>query len=166
MDELVPNEEYAMAAVIGGDNSLIEKICSDLEKEGKFVVPANYNCSSQTVISGNLNAVDEAIDKLKAEGIRKVIKLKTSGPFHTKKLIEAKNAIEKELEKVEFKEPTSLVIKNIDGKTYSKDDDIKDVLKNHIVSPVRFDKAIKLLEEKGIEEYIEIGPRKNIIRFY
>ena len=101
MGNLLPKEEYAMAAIIGLEVNKIEEICEKLNEQGKFVVPANYNCSVQTAISGETNAIDEAIELLKQAGAKRAIKLKTSGPFHTVKLQEAKNAYEKELEKYE-----------------------------------------------------------------
>ena len=164
MGNLVPNEEFSMAAVIGLESSKIEEICHQISG---FVVPANYNYSKQTVISGNTLAVDEAIEKLKQAGAGRVVKLNTSGPFHTAKLNEAKKAFEKDLQKVEFHmeniDDTGAngnvrVIKNTDGTFYKKDDNIKEILANHIVSPVRFDKAIQLMNEQGIEEFVEVGP--------
>ena len=170
MGNLLPKEEYAMAAVIGLESSKIEEICNKLQEQGKFVVPANYNCSVQTAISGETDAIDEAIELLKAAGAKRAIKLKTSGPFHTRKLEEAKKAYEKELENVEFSvlplnEQKVKVIKNLDGTYYKPEDNVKDVLANHIISPVRFDKAIQLMKNEGIEEYIEIGPGKVLTGF-
>lgn len=167
MGNLIPASEYEMAAVIGLDVSKIEDICSELKSQGKFVVPANYNCSSQTVVSGEKIAVEEAIEKLKSAGAKRVIPLKTSGPFHTEKLIEASKVFEKELENVRFNldKENIKVIKNIDGTYYNKNDNIKEILEKHIISPVRFDKAIKLMQEEKVDEYVEIGPRKNFNRF-
>ena len=167
MGNLIPASEYEMAAVIGLDVSKIEDICSELKSQGKFVVPANYNCSSQTVVSGEKIAVEEAIEKLKSAGAKRVIPLKTSGPFHTEKLLEASKVFGKELENIKFNlDETSVeVIKNIDGTYYNNNDNIKEILEKHIISPVRFDKAIKLMQEEKVDEYVEIGPRKNFNRF-
>ena len=165
MGTCVPKEEFKMAAVIGAQSSIIEKVCENLNKKGMFVVPANYNYSGQTVISGNKEAVEEAIKLLNDEGIRKIIELKTSGPFHTEKLLEAKQLFEKELEKVSFMEGKVPVIKNIDGSIYTNNDNMKEILAKHIVSPVRFDKAIKLMEDNDIDTYIEIGPGRALSGF-
>ena len=165
MGNIIPNEEFSMAAVIGFDTQKIEEICESLRNNGKFVVPANYNYSGQTVISGNADAVDICIEKLNEAGARKVKKLKTSGPFHTKKLEEARKEYEKELAKIEFKKGNINVIKNLDGSYYTENDNMKEVLSNHIVSPVRFDKAIKLMQQEGIEEYVEIGPGRALTGF-
>lgn len=167
MGNFLPNENFSMAAVIGAETSLIEKVCLNLETEGKFVVPANYNCSSQTVISGNKEAVEDAIKILKEKGIRKIVPLKTSGPFHTKKLEKAKELYTKELEKVEFNTENikADVIKNIDGTIYNKNDDFVSVLSNHIVSPVRFDKALELMKKERVNRFIEIGPGRTMSNF-
>ena len=165
MGNIIPNEEFSMAAVIGFDTQKIEEICESLRNNGKFVVPANYNYSGQTVISGDADAVDICIEKLNEAGARKVKKLKTSGPFHTKKLEEARKEYEKELAKIEFKKGNINVIKNLDGSYYTENDNMKEVLSNHIVSPVRFDKAIKLMQQEGIEEYVEIGPGRALTGF-
>ena len=165
MGHIIPDEEFSMAAIIGFETQKIEEVCKELKENGNFVIPANYNYSLQTVISGNASAVDMAIEKLKEYGAKRIIKLKTSGPFHTEKLNDARKEYEKELDKVEFKEGKIKVIKNIDGNFYSKNDNMKEILSKHIVSPVRFDKAIELMKQEGIEEYIEIGPGKSLTGF-
>lgn len=165
MGNYIPDEKYLMAAVIGMDSEKIEEICNELKKENKFVVPANYNCSVQTAISGEETAVKEAMEKLKEAGAKRVIPLKTSGPFHTIKLEKAKEAYSKELENIKFNNSNIKVIKNIDGTFYNENDDIKNILANHIISPVRFDKTMKLMMQEGIEEYVEIGPGKTLTGF-
>lgn len=166
MGNLLPNETYAMAAVIGLDSEKIEEVCKEISKEDKFIVIANYNCSVQTVISGEEEAIEEAMEKLKEVGAKRVLKLNTSGPFHTIKLEKAKEAYEKELETVSFQVSDKVkVIKNIDGSYYHVNDNIKEILANHIISPVRFDKAIKLMEEEQVEEYVEIGPGRTLTGF-
>ena len=170
MGNLLPKEEYSMAAVIGLESSKIEEICNKLQEKGKFVVPANYNCSVQTAISGETEAIDEAIELLKQAGAKRAIKLKTSGPFHTIKLQQAKEAYEKELENIEFSllpenEQKVKVIKNLDGTYYKKGDNIKEILAKHIISPVRFDKAIELMKKEQVDEYVEIGQGKVLTGF-
>lgn len=166
MGNFLPEEEYSMAAIIGLESSKIEEICRQIRREGKFVVPANYNCSSQTAISGTSEAIDFAIDELKKAGAKRVIKLKTSGPFHTEKLQTASKLFGKELNKVNFEQGKGVkVIKNIDGKIYTNQDNLSEILSKHIVSPVRFDKAIQLMKKQGITRFIEIGPGKTLTSF-
>ena len=166
MGNYLPKEEYSMAAVIGLESEKIEQVCNEIKAQGKFIVPANYNCSVQTAVSGTTEAIDIAIEKLKQAGARKVVKLKTSGPFHTEKLQKASEMFSKELKKVEFKKGNGTkVIKNLDGEFYTEKDNLKEILSKHIISPVRFDKAIELMKKENVERYIEIGPGKVLTGF-
>lgn len=165
MQNFIPQEKFAMSAVLGLKSDKIEEICKEFVSNGKFVVPANYNCQLQTVISGEESVILEITEKLKEKGAKRVIPLNTSGPFHTVKLEEAKEKYSKELEKVKFNIGNIKVIKNIDGKFYSKQDNIKEILAKHIISPVRFDKAIETMEQEKVEEYVEIGPGKALTGF-
>lgn len=165
MGSFLPEGKFEMAAVIGLDSSIIEDVCEKIRSNGKFVVPANYNYSDQTVISGESEGIEEAIKELNNLNAKRVIKLKTSGPFHTEKLNKARELFSKELEKVSFSINENKVIKNIDGDFYKKDDNIKDILANHIVSSVRFDKAIKKMKSEGIDTFVEIGPGKALSGF-
>ena len=166
MENLLPNQKFSMAAIIGLDAEKIEEVCQEIAKENKFIVVANYNCSVQTVISGQEDAIEEAMKILKAQGAKRAMKLNTSGPFHTIKLEKAKEAYEKELVNIDFHLNTKVkVIKNIDGTYYTENDNIKEILANHIISPVRFDKAIQLMEQEKVEEYLEIGPGRTLTGF-
>lgn len=163
MGNYLPNENYEMSAVIGLESERIEEICNNVEE---FVVPANYNSKMQTVISGSRKGIEEATEKLKEAGAKKIVKLKTSGPFHTIKLERAKEMYEKELQKIEFKSGNQIkVVRNIDGEIYKSTDDFKDILARHIISPVRFDKIIDQLKKEKIERVVEIGPGKVLTGF-
>lgn len=166
MGNMLPDEKFSMSAIIGLDSEKIEIVCQEISKQNKFLVVANYNCSVQTVISGEEDAINVAMERLKEEGAKRTIKLNTSGPFHTIKLEKAKQAYEKELENINFNVNSKIkVIKNIDGTYYNGKDNIKEILANHIISPVRFDKAIKLMEKENVEEYVEIGPGRTLTGF-
>ena len=130
-----------------------------------FIVPANYNYSNQTVVSGSKEAIELASNLFKENGAKKVVTLKTSGPFHTKALEDAKNEYIQDLEKVHFQKGTTNVIKNIDGTFYKDTDDMVEILSKHIVSPVRFDKAIKLMKDENVNTFVEIGPGKALTGF-
>ena len=165
MQHKLPEGEYSMLAVIGLEASKIEEICQKLNEEGKFITPANYNYSNQTVVSGRKETIEQASAIFKENGAKKVVELKTSGPFHTKALEDAKNEYIQDLEKVHFRKGTTNVIKNIDGTFYKDTDDMVEILAKHIVSPVRFDKTIKLIKAEGIDTFVEIGPGKSLTGF-
>ena len=163
MQDLCPDGEWSMAAIMGLDESTINKICDNIT-EG-FVTPANFNCPGQIVISGEKNAVIEAIEKCKISGAKRAIELNTSGPFHTCKLKEASEALAKELEQVELRQFDTQVVKNIDGKFYETQDNVKEILANHIINPVRFADGLQTMIDMGIDTFIEIGPGKTLSGF-
>lgn len=165
MQHKLPKGEYSMLAIIGLESSKIEEICNTLRDKGMFIYPANYNYSNQTVVSGSQKAIEIASEIFKQNGAKKVVILKTSGPFHTKALEDAKNEYIKDLEKIKFEKGTTKVIKNIDGTFYNDTDDMVEILSNHIISPVRFDKAIKLMKDENIDTFVEIGPGKTLTGF-
>ncbi len=152
-----------MAAIMGLDDEKVEEICKKV-KSG-FVSPANYNSKGQVVVSGEESAVTEAAEIAKEFGARKVMILNTQGPFHTEKLIDSSIALRKELDNVHFKDFNSKVIKNLDGTEYLRNDDIKDILSRHIVSPVRLKNGLERILKAGYDTFIEVGPRQNFIRF-
>lgn len=167
MGNKVEPGNYSMAAIIGLDSKIIEEVCAEIAAKGMFISPANYNYSGQTVISGDEEAINLAIEALKEKGAKRALKLATGGPFHTTKLNEAKELYTEKLKKVKFntEAPKAKVIKNLDGTFYNENDDMVDVLSRHIVSSVRFDKAIKTMQDYGIDTYVEIGPGKTLTGF-
>lgn len=165
MQNMVPDGNWAMAAIIGLEDSEVEDACNQARNNG-FVVPANYNCPKQVVISGEKEAVLLAMKICKEKGARLVRELKTGGPFHTEKLKSASEALYNELKKVEIKNIGEIsVVKNIDGKIYNENDDIKNILSKHITNPVRFKEDIQEMLDNGIDTFIEIGPGKVLSGF-
>lgn len=162
MQNLCPEGNWSMAAILGLDENTVTKICK--ETEG-FVVPANFNCLGQIVISGEKEAVNKAMENMKNAGAKRALELKTSGPFHTEKLEKASNELRKELKKITINNFNHKVIKNIDGKEYKETDDIKDILAKHITNPVRFEQGIQTMLDMGIDTFIEIGPGKTLASF-
>ncbi len=167
MGNKIETGNYSMAAIIGLDSKIIEEVCSEIAEKGMFISPANYNYSGQTVISGDEEAINLAIEDLKEKGAKRALKLATGGPFHTTKLNEAKELYTEKLKEIKFntEAPKAKVIKNLDGTFYNENDDMVDVLSRHIVSSVRFDKAIKTMQDYGIDTYVEIGPGKTLTGF-
>ena len=143
MQNLLPEGDWAMAAILGLEDEKVEEVCKKVV-DG-FVVPVNYNTQGQVVISGEKTAVEQAEIIAKEMGARKVRILKTSGPFHTKKLIEASNALRKDLEKININKFKTKVVKNINGDIYKDEENIKDILAEHMISPVKFSKCLETI---------------------
>lgn len=163
MQELAPEGDWSMAAIIGLEDDIVEEACNKVEKG--FVRAVNYNCPGQVVVSGEKDAVLRAMEIAKELGARKTIELKTSGPFHTEKLIEASKALREELEKIDFAKCEIPVIKNLNGERYNENDDMVDILSNHVINPVKFRKSIETMLSMGIDTFVEIGPGKTLSGF-
>ena len=163
MQELAPAGDWSMAAIIGLEDDKVEEACNKVGKG--FVRAVNYNCPGQVVVSGEKEAVLRAMEIAKELGARKTIELKTSGPFHTEKLIEASKALREELEKIDFAKCEIPVIKNLNGEPYNENDDMVDILSNHVINPVKFRKSIETMLSMGIDTFVEIGPGKTLSGF-
>ncbi len=163
MQELVPEGQWSMAAIMGMTEEQVQEVCQRVTNG--FVVPANFNTTGQIVISGEKEAVEQAEIIAKEIGAKKVRVLKTAGPFHTRKLIQASEALRKELEHITINDFEIPVVKNLDGKIYQKQEDVKDILARHIISPVRFSKGLETMLEEGIDTFVEIGPGKTLSGF-
>lgn len=163
MQDLAPKGKWAMAAIIGLEDDKVEEACIKV-KDG-FVRAVNYNCPGQVVISGEKEAVANAMEIAKELGARKAIELKTSGPFHTEKLKEASKELRKELEKINFNNCNIPVVKNFDGEPYKENDDMVEILSNHVINPVRFRKSLETMLQMGIDTFVEIGPGKTLSGF-
>lgn len=163
MQDLAPKGDWSMAAIIGMEDNLVEEACLKVEKG--FVKAVNYNCPGQVVVSGEKEAVLRAMEIAKEMGARKAIELKTSGPFHTEKLKEASDELRKALKEVPFNKCKIQVIKNLDGTPYNDNDDMVDILANHVINPVKFRKSIETMLDMGVDTFIEIGPGKTLSGF-
>lgn len=163
MQNLAPEGNWAMAAIIGLEDNQVEEACSKVT-DG-FVKAVNYNCPGQVVVSGEKDAVVKAMENAKELGAKRVIELKTSGPFHTEKLQAASAELKKELEKVNFQTFEIPVIKNYNGEKYKAEDNMVEILASHVVNPVKFGKSIETMLEMGVDTFIEIGPGKTLSGF-
>lgn len=164
MQDSLPEGNWSMAAIIGLDDTTIEETCKKVTKG--FVVPANYNCQGQVAISGEKEAVSEAMELLKEAGAKRAIELKTSGPFHTEKLKEASSKLAEALKEITINPiGTKKVFKNIDAMPYTNSDDVKQILANHVINPVKFKSTIENMVAEGVDTIIEIGPGKVLSGF-
>lgn len=163
MQNLTPKGNWKMAAILGLEDNLVIEACNKVNTG--FVKPANFNTVGQVVISGEEKAVEEASSYAKDLGARKVTLLNTAGPFHTEKLKDCSFALKEELNKTNVECKESKVIKNIDGSNYKVDDDVKVILSEHIMNPVKFSTCLDTMYKNGIDTFIEVGPGKTLSGF-
>ena len=155
--EAVPS---TMAAIVGLADDKIEEICAEVSKPGCVVVPANYNCPGQLVISGNIEAINEACEKLKAAGAKRALPLKVGGAFHSPLMQPAKDELEAAIEKTEIHAPKCPVYQNVDGKPHTDPTDIKKNLIAQLTSSVRWTECVKNMIADGADDFTECGPGK------
>ena len=149
-----------MAAIVGLADEKIEEICAEVNKEGNVVVPANYNCPGQLVISGNVEAINEACEKLKAAGAKRALPLKVGGAFHSPLMQPAKDELQAAIEKTEFSAPQCPVYQNVDGKPHTDPADIKANLIAQLTSSVRWTSCVQNMIADGADDFTECGPGK------
>lgn len=149
-----------MAAIVGMADDKIEAICAEVSKEGCVVVPANYNCPGQLVISGNIEAINEACAKLKEAGAKRALPLKVGGAFHSPLMQPAKDELQAAIEKTSFSTPKCPVYQNVDGKPHTNPDEIKANLIAQLTSSVRWTQCVQNMIADGATEFTECGPGK------
>ena len=147
-----------MAAIIGLDDEKVEEICNEISKEGDIVQAANYNCPGQVVISGSIEGINKACEKLKEAGAKRALPLSVSGAFHSPFMQPAKEELEAAINATEFSVPRCPVYQNVDGKPYTSPQEIKENLIAQLTAPVRWTKAIGQMIADGASEFIECGP--------
>ncbi|HEM2813981.1 TPA: ACP S-malonyltransferase [Streptococcus suis] len=162
METAAPAGTGKMVAVLNTDVNLIEEICSKVTSG--IVSPANYNTPAQIVIGGEVAAVDEAVELLKEAGVKRMIPLNVSGPFHTALLRPASEQLAQALEEVEFADFQVELVGNTEAKVMKKED-IKSLLTRQVMEPVRFYESIATMQEAGVTNFIEIGPGKVLSGF-
>ncbi|MBS8056448.1 ACP S-malonyltransferase [Streptococcus suis] len=162
METAAPAGTGKMVAVLNTDVNLIEEICSKVTSG--IVSPANYNTPAQIVIGGEVAAVDEAVELLKEAGVKRMIPLNVSGPFHTALLRPASEQLAQALEQVEFADFQVELVGNTEAKVMKKED-IKFLLTRQVMEPVRFYESIATMQEAGVTNFIEIGPGKALSGF-
>ena len=147
-----------MAAIIALPDETIEQICEEISTEGNVVVPANYNCPGQVVISGNVEAVKTACAKLKEAGAKRALPLAVSGAFHSPCMEPARQELAAAIEQTEFKEPICPVYQNVDALPHTDPEEIKANLLKQLTASVRWTQEVKQMIADGAEEFIECGP--------
>lgn len=163
METAAPSGLGKMVAVMNTDASLIEEVCEQASQKG-IVSPANYNTPSQIVIGGEVAAVDEAVAILKDRGVKRMIPLNVSGPFHTALLKEASDKLSEALEQVSFQSFKIPLIGNTEAKVMNEQS-VKTLLARQVMEPVRFYESIETMKNLGLTRVIEIGPGKVLSGF-
>ena len=150
-------QKSTMAAVLGLEDSIVEKVCDSIEG---VVVAANYNCPGQLVISGEINAINEACEKLKENGARRALVLPVGGAFHSPLMNPAKEELEKAINNTIFHKPSCPIYQNVTASAVMDENEIKNNLISQLTSPVRWTHTIQQMIEDGASEFIEVGPGK------
>ncbi|MFS1663289.1 ACP S-malonyltransferase [Streptococcus sp. zg-JUN1979] len=163
MEQAAPCGSGKMVAVLNTSPELIQKACDEASHLGVVAI-ANYNTPQQLVIGGQVEAVDEARRLLTQAGVKRMIPLKVSGPFHTALLQPASQQLAKELEKVVFDDFECPLVGNTEAKVMLKEE-AADLLARQVMEPVRFYDSIACLKDLGMTEVIEIGPGKVLSGF-
>lgn len=163
MSEAAPQGVGKMVAVMNAPIETIEEACQKASALG-IVSPANYNTPQQIVIGGEVAAVDQAVDYLTAAGVKRMIPLNVSGPFHTALLKPAADQLKEVLAQTPFSEMRIPVISNTTAQIMPQTE-VKNLLEKQVMSPVRFYESMATLKALGIEQIVEIGPGKVLSGF-
>ena len=150
-------QKSTMAAVLGLEDSIVEKVCDSVDG---VVVAANYNCPGQLVISGEINAINEACEKLKENGARRALVLPVGGAFHSPLMNPAKEELEKAINNTIFHKPSCPIYQNVTASAVMDENEIKNNLISQLTSPVRWTHTIQQMIDDGASEFIEVGPGK------
>jgi [acyl-carrier-protein] S-malonyltransferase len=149
-----------MAAIIALPDEKVEEICAEISTEGNIVIPANYNCPGQLVISGNVDAINLACGKLKEAGAKRALPLPVSGAFHSPFMQPAKDELQAAIEKTEVKTPKCPIYQNVDAMPHTDPAEIKQNLIAQLTSSVRWTKSVQNMIADGATEFTECGPGK------
>lgn len=150
-----------MAAVIALPDETIEATCAEVSAEGNgVVVPANYNCPGQLVISGNVDAVNAACEKLKAAGAKRALVLPVGGAFHSPLMQPAAEELQKAIEEVDFLTPRCPIYQNVDAQAHTDAAEIKKNLMAQLTASVKWTQEVNNMVEAGATEFTECGPGK------
>ncbi len=158
MQEAVPEGKGLMAAILGLERTRVDEICLSL-KSG-YAFPANYNCPGQIVISGEKDAVEEAINLCKLAGAKRAVPLTVSVPSHCKLMEDASQRLSEILETLILKEPKIPFISNTEANFIKNAEDIKKSLIQQLNNPVLWEDSVRLMKDSGVSLFIEIGPGK------
>ena len=148
-------EPSTMAAIIGLPDEKVEEICNGISE---IVVPANFNCPGQLVISGSMKGVEQACEALKAAGAKRALPLKVGGAFHSPLMEPARQKLAEAIEKTQFNKPLCPIYQNVDAKPHTDPAEIKANLVKQLTSPVRWTQIVRAMVADGAKAFVELGP--------
>jgi [acyl-carrier-protein] S-malonyltransferase len=149
-----------MAAVLNLDEKIIEDICAEITASGETVVPANYNCPGQLVISGTINGVNIACEKMKAAGAKRALVLPVGGAFHSPLMEPARIELEAAIKITKFNQPICPVYQNVTASAVINPEDIQKNLIAQLTAPVKWTQTVKQMIADGATSFTEVGPGK------
>ncbi len=144
-----------MAAVLALPDDKVEALCAEIDD---VVAPANYNCPGQVVISGTMEGIDAACEKMLAAGAKRAMKLKVGGAFHSPLMQPAQEELAEAIAEAQFSTPVCPVYQNVDGKPHTDPEEIKANLIKQLTAPVRWTYDVEAMIADGADEFIELGP--------
>ncbi len=160
MQKACEAQPSTMAAIVGLDDATVEQVCAEVSAEGNVVVPANYNNPGQLVISGNVEAVNAACEKLKAAGAKRALVLAVGGAFHSPLMQPAKDELQAAIEATDFHTPKCPVYQNVDAQAHTNPDEIKANLIAQLTASVRWTQEVQNMIAAGATDFTECGPGK------
>lgn len=156
MQKACEAEPSTMAAILGLSDEIVEDICATITEE--VVVPANYNCPGQIVISGSMEGIDQACQKLTEAGAKRALKLSVGGAFHSPLMEPARLELAAAIENTPFSTPVCPIYQNVDAKPQTSPDAIKANLVSQLTSPVRWTQCVQNMIADGADSFTELGP--------
>ncbi len=160
MQKACEAQPSTMAAIVGLDDAVVEQVCAEVSEEGNVVVPANYNNPGQLVISGNVEAVNAACEKLKAAGAKRALVLAVGGAFHSPLMQPAKDELQAAIEATDFHTPKCPIYQNVDAQAHTNPDEIKANLIAQLTASVRWKQEVENMIAAGATDFTECGPGK------
>jgi [acyl-carrier-protein] S-malonyltransferase len=157
MQKACEMQPSTMAAILGLEDDVVEKICADIDG---VVVPANYNCPGQLVISGSIPAVEEACAKLTEAGAKRAMMLQVGGAFHSPLMEPAREELAAAIEATHFSQPTCPVYQNVNAKAVSDPSEIKQNLVLQLTGAVKWTQIMNNMLADACDEVVEVGPGK------
>ncbi len=160
MEDACPSGAGGMVALVGPDREKVEEACRSVSKADYVASPANLNSPDQIVLSGDINALKEVVERLKGVGYKKAVFLNVSGPFHSPLMRSAAEKMREELGTIVFSPMRVPVVSNVDATANDDREKVQDLLFRQMFSPVRWESSIRYMASSGVEILLEVGPQK------